>query len=134
MRAVDGDPLLPLSPPPPSMSPLPPVQLEEVGPRYVWLMVLAQAGVFVAFITPLAISLSIRLDQLAPGHEEYLGFITGAGAGVVIVAGPFFGVLSDRTRTRLGRRRPFMISGTAVGVVSLLAMATAPSVVLLGAG
>lgn len=108
--------------------------LPEVGPRYVWLMVLAQFGVFVAFITPLAISLSIRVAQLAPAHEEYLGYITGAGALAVVVAGPFLGVLSDRTRTRIGRRRPIMIIGMVVGVASLFVMALAPTVVLLGAG
>jgi MFS family permease len=97
-------------------------------------MVLAQFGVFVAFITPLAISLSVRLGGLAPGHEEYLGYITGTGAFVVMLTGPILGVLSDRTRTRIGRRRPFMIAGTLLGVVSLFLMALAPSVLLLGAG
>jgi MFS family permease len=97
-------------------------------------MVLAQFGVFVAFITPLAISLAIRVQELAPSHEEYLGYITGAGALVVMISGPFLGVASDRTRTRLGRRRPFMIVGTLLGVVSLVVMALAPSVFILGFG
>src|SRR6478672_10211124 len=115
---------------PPTVTP----DLPRVGPRYIWLMVLAQFGVFVAFITPLAISLSVRLGGLAPGHEEYLGYITGTGAFVVMLTGPILGVLSDRTRTRIGRRRPFMIAGTLLGVVSLFLMALAPSVLLLGAG
>jgi MFS family permease len=109
-------------------------ELPKVSARYIWLMVLAQFGVFTAFITPLAISLSVRVAALAPGHEQYLGYITGAGAAAVVVAGPLLGVLSDRTRTRLGRRRPFMIVGTLVGIVSLVVMATAPSVLVLGAG
>lgn len=106
----------------------------KVGRRYIWLMVLAQFGVFVAFITPLAISLAIRISQLAPGHDEYLGYITGAGALAVMLTGPFLGIASDRTRTRLGRRRPFMIGGMILGVVSLIVMATAPNVIVLGAG
>ncbi|SNS68906.1 hypothetical protein SAMN05216276_10146 [Streptosporangium subroseum] len=53
-----------------------------------------------AFVTPIAISLAIRVTQLAPGHEEYLGYIIAA-----VLAAPLFGMLSDRTRTRLGRRR-----------------------------
>jgi len=108
------------------------------GPKastsYIWFQVLGQFGVFVAFITPLAISLSIRLSELAPGHEEYLGYITGSGALAVMLTAPLFGVLSDRTRTRLGRRRPFMIVGTLVGIVSLVVMALAPNVFVLGAG
>ena len=43
-------------------------------------MVLAQFGVFMAFITPIAISLAVRLGELAPNNQEYLGYITGAGA------------------------------------------------------
>jgi MFS family permease len=108
--------------------------MPKVGPRYIWLMVLAQFGVFIAFITPIAISLAIRVQELAPGHEEYLGYITGAGALVVMLSGPFLGVASDRTRTRLGRRRPWLIGGTLLGVVSLIVMAQAPSVLILGAG
>jgi len=108
--------------------------LPKVNATYIWLMVLAQFGVFVAFITPIAISLSIRVSQLAPAHEEYLGYITGAGAFAVMLTSPLLGTLSDRTRTRLGRRRPFMIGGTVLGVVSLLVMAWAPTVVLLGVG
>jgi MFS family permease len=106
----------------------------KASTSYIWFQVLGQFGVFVAFITPLAISLAIRLAELAPGHEEYLGYITGSGALVVMLTAPLFGVLSDRTRTRIGRRRPFMIAGTLLGVVSLVVMALAPSVLVLGLG
>lgn len=108
--------------------------LPKVNARYIWFMVLAQFGVFMAFITPLAISLSIRVNDLAPGHEELLGYITGAGALFVMLTAPFMGVWSDRTRTRFGRRRPFMVGGVIVGVISLVVMALAPSVLLLGFG
>lgn len=108
--------------------------LPQVGARYIWLMVLAQAGVFVAFITPIAISLAIRVQALAPGHDEYLGYITGVGAFAVMLSAPLMGVWSDRTRTRIGRRRPFMVGGMVLGVVSLVVMAAAPTIVLLGLG
>ena len=111
-----------------------PQELPEVNARYIWFMVLAQFGVFIAFITPIAISLAVRVGELAPGHEEYLGYITGAGALVVMVVGPLFGILSDRTRTRIGRRRPWMIGGMVLGVISLFVMALAPNVLILGAG
>lgn len=113
----------------------PPVPAEmKASTSYIWFQVLGQFGVFVAFITPLAISLAIRLSELAPGREEYLGYIIGAGSLAVMVTAPLFGVLSDRTRSRLGRRRPFMIGGMLVGIVSLFVMATAPSALVLGIG
>ncbi|RXZ49815.1 MFS transporter [Agromyces binzhouensis] len=108
--------------------------LPKVNARYIWFMVLAQFGVFMAFITPLAISLSIRVNELAPGREELLGYITGAGALFVMLTAPFMGIWSDRTRTAIGRRRPFMIGGMVVGVASLVVMALAPSVFVLGLG
>jgi MFS family permease len=113
-------------------APAPP--LPRVSARYIWLQVLGQGAVFIAFITPIAISLAVRLGELAPGHQEYLGFITGAGAFWVLLTSPLIGTLSDRTRSRLGRRRPFMLIGMLIGVVSLVVMALAPSVFVLGLG
>ncbi|MFI6792086.1 MFS transporter [Nonomuraea sp. NPDC050383] len=113
----------------PALSPPP-----KVGPTYISLMVLAQFGVFMALTTPLAISLSIRVAQLAPGQEQYLGYLTGVGALVPLVTGPLMGTWSDRTRSHLGRRRPFIIGGALVGVASLIVMALAPSILVLGAG
>lgn len=108
--------------------------LPKVSSRYIWFMVFAQFGVFMAFITPIAISLAVRLGEIAPNNQEYLGYITGAGALWVMLTAPFMGIWSDRTRTKLGRRRPFMIGGMIVGVISLVVMALAPSVLLLGLG
>ena len=44
----------------------PPRICRKVNARYIWFMVLAQFGVFMAFITPIAISLAVRLGELAP--------------------------------------------------------------------
>jgi MFS family permease len=130
---IAPSPLLP-SPPASIAIAEPGEDLPKVSSRYIWFMVLAQFGVFVAFITPIAISLAVRVGQLAPGHEEYLGYITGAGALVVMLTSPLLGTLSDRTRTRIGRRRPWMIGGMILGVISLIVMALAPNVLVLGLG
>ncbi|GAA3292432.1 MFS transporter [Dactylosporangium vinaceum] len=140
MTLAAGDPQPAATPAP---LPVPPVEpppgsadktTQKVDATYIWLIVIAQFGVFVAFITPIAISLAIRVQQLAPGHEDYLGYITGAGAMVPLLLSPLLGVLSDRTRSRLGRRRPWMLGGTVIGVVSLVVMALAPSILVLGLG
>ncbi|GAA1748920.1 MFS transporter [Nonomuraea bangladeshensis] len=106
----------------------------KVGAGYIWLMVIAVFGSFMALVTPISISLSIRVAQLAPGNEEYLGYVTGAGAIAALLTTPVFGMLSDRARTRLGRRRPYLIGLTALGVIALVVLAQAPSILVLTIG
>lgn len=108
--------------------------LPRVSRGFITLMVLAAAGANIALITPIAISLALRVQQLAPGNEENLGLITGLGAAGALVTAPLAGMLSDRTRSRLGRRSPWMIGGATLGVVALAVMASAPSVPLLALG
>ncbi|GAA1614827.1 MFS transporter [Actinoplanes couchii] len=102
--------------------------------RYVWLLLAAQFGVFLALVTPIAISLAIKVEQVAPGNPEYLGYATGCGALAAIVSAPLFGMLSDRTRSRFGRRRPWFALGTLIGAVALVVMALAGDIVTLGLG
>ena len=42
------------------------------------------------------------------------------------VADPAIGAISDRTRTRIGRRRPYLIAGTILAPIALLAMFIVP--------
>ncbi|XVU27867.1 MFS transporter [Actinoplanes sp. CA-054009] len=117
-----------------AISQAPPAQRAPVGPLYIWLMVLASFGAYLAFITPIAISLSLRVEQLAPDNAEYLGYLTGIASVAGLIWAPLAGVLSDHTRSRLGRRRPFLLGGAAVGVTAMLIMAAAPSILVLGVG
>ncbi len=107
---------------------------EKVRGWWTLLLVLAQVGGSIALITPLAISMAVRLQQLAPEHPEYLGYITSAGALGALIVAPLAGILSDRTRTRMGRRTPFIAGGALLGLVALAVMAAAPNVLVLGAG
>lgn len=62
------------------------------------------------------------------------GAVTFSGLLVAVFAQPLIGAWSDRARTRLGRRLPFMLAG-AVGVVAgLILIASADSIALLVAG
>lgn len=108
--------------------------LPKVGARYIWFFLIGLFGAYIAFVTPIAISLAIRIKQLAPDNEEFLGFVIGAAAIVSLMAGPLTGVLSDRTRSRFGRRRPWLAGATVVGLAGLFLMAMAPDVIFLGIG
>lgn len=53
-----------------------------------------------------------------------LGITLGLGAFVSMIVAPFFGYLSDRVNTRMGRRRPWIILGSLMNVVGLYGLAT----------
>jgi MFS family permease len=63
-----------------------------------------------------------------------LAVVTGTGALLAMVGNPFFGKMSDRTTSRLGMRRPWMVIGLVGGSLGILMVALAPSipVVLVG--
>lgn len=121
---------MPVHPPPTQ----PTYDLPLVSTRFIWTYLVASFGAFLAFVTPIAISLAIRVKQIAPDNEEQLGYVIGTAAAVTVFAGPVIGMLSDRTRSRLGRRRPWILGGVVVGLIGLLVLATAPTVLQLGVG
>jgi len=55
--------------------------------------------------------------------ELFNGLIPAAGAALSLVATPLAGALSDRSRSRVGRRRPFLAAGTAVNIAFLFLLA-----------
>lgn len=108
--------------------------LPPVSSRFIWLLVFAVLGVYVAFVTPIALSLATRVQDLAPDHEEYLGYIIGVGSLMAVLSGPVVGALSDGTRSRWGRRRPFFVLGGVIGMIALGIMAAAPNLAVLALG
>jgi MFS family permease len=55
-----------------------------------------------------------------------LALVLAPGLIVALIANPLFGLLSDRTPGRFGRRRPYILGGTLLNIVGLLLMAFAP--------
>lgn len=110
----------------------PPQQPLSAG-HIVWMMV-ANFGSSIALMVPLSYALAVRIDDLAPGHEELLGYVTGVAQIVYIVLSPMIGLWSDRTRSRLGRRTPFLLLGAVLGLLALALVALAPTVPLIGLG
>jgi MFS family permease len=111
------------------------VGLPNAGPGFVAAFVAAVLGVSVATLTPLTVTLAVRIKQLTPGHEAAnLSLVLGVAAVVALLSGPFFGQLSDRTTSRWGMRRPWLIGGLAVASTASPPSPTATTVtmVLLG--
>jgi MFS family permease len=103
--------------------------------RWTAAVVLANVGVFAAWLGPIQVLLAKQSDAVAPGNKEFaFGLVTGVGAAVSVVANPWFGALSDRTTSRFGRRVPWVLAGAVGGAIGLLVLAGAGRVawMLLG--
>jgi MFS family permease len=112
------------------------VDLARVGWPFVLLYSLAFMSACLVLISPLLVTLALKLQSLVGSREAAasLAVVASAGALAAMVANPFFGRLSDRTSSGLGMRRPWMIVGFFGGSLGVLLVAVAPTVgvVLVG--
>lgn len=113
---------------------------EQSAGRVSWVFISLYAAAYLAtglvFIAPLLVTLALKVNSLvgADRAASSLSVIAAAGSLVALVANPMFGRLSDRTTSRWGMRRPWMIGGLAGGTFGILLVALAPEVwvVLIG--
>jgi MFS family permease len=72
------------------------------------------------------------IEQMARRQKDlYLGWTLGLGALVATIVVIIVGTISDRSRWRMGRRRPYIIVGAALSVPPLLWLAAIGSVPLV---
>ncbi len=118
-----------------ALDPDPPAA-HRVGWGFITLYALAYMGTILLFLAPLLVSLSLKVNSLV-GIEKApnsLALVAATGALLAMFANPFFGRMSDRTSSRLGMRRPWMVIGLVGGSLGVMLVAVAPSipVVLVG--
>jgi MFS family permease len=108
---------------------------DRVSAGWVVRFALAWIGLYAGLFGPLQVLLPQQVEALAPTDKEaVLALVLGAGAACSLVANPLFGALSDRTRSRFGRRRPWIALGFAGGAVAIALLAAAPAVPFLVIG
>jgi MFS family permease len=108
---------------------------EIARPRFIALYGIGYVGSYIALITPVVTTLAIKIEQLDPaGKEASLGLIAALGALMAILSNLLTGAFSDRTRSRLGRRRPWMIAGALGGIVALGIVGFAPNLLVVAIG
>jgi MFS family permease len=95
-------------------------------------------GVWMAQLTPVQLLLPAQVDAVL--HPEdwvdsvvAFGIISGIAAVATIVAYPLTGALSDRTSSRFGRRRPWIVIGALVFALSLVALGLQTEIWAIGA-
>ena len=108
-----------------------PVPATRVRKKFIGTLALANLAVWMGFFTPIQLLLPEQLEDVAgdEGKVGALGLVTGVGALVAVVATPLAGALSDRTRSRFGRRLPWLVGGTLLGAVALVVLSRQSTVV-----
>ncbi|WP_461015652.1 MFS transporter [Streptomyces daliensis] len=105
--------------------------VDRVPARWTASLALAGSAVWVGWYGPIQVLLALQAVDLAPPgwrKESVLAWVTGVGAAVSLVANPVFGALSDRTVSRFGRRRPWVVAGVVGGGAGLAVLSGARDV------
>ncbi|MFG2592306.1 MFS transporter [Streptomyces sp. NPDC048438] len=112
-----------------------PAVLAAPSPLFIASLIAAQAGAALAIFTCLTVSLSLRVSQIAPDSATTtLSLVMSVGAVLALLSNPICGALSDRTTSRFGRRRPWILGGMLVTTVGLATAGLTSSVAMLTAG
>lgn len=101
--------------------------------RRIILLAVVQCAVLGSMTAPAVVGISVIVRRMvgAEAAPAALAMISAVGAATAMVANPLFGWLADRTRSRLGRRRPWLIGGGIGGLLGTAVMAWSPDVVTL---
>ncbi|MFG1754218.1 MFS transporter [Streptosporangium sandarakinum] len=109
--------------------------VKRVSAGWMTLLALAQMGIIMATTVGSQILLPSHVARIDPAHKEAsLAVVFAVGAVCTIIANPLFGAMSDRTRSRFGRRRPWIVGGALVCAASLAFLAWQESLAGLVAG
>ncbi|AZZ52946.1 MFS transporter [Rathayibacter festucae DSM 15932] len=114
---------------------------EPATKGYVFWLLAAQLIFFIALLGPAIVGIGLKIQSLVDAGEIAQNGATGAaailggfGALFATVANVVFGRLSDRTTSRLGRRRIWIVAGTVIMTVAFTIMALAPTLLIATIG
>lgn len=97
--------------------------------RLLWWSIPANLGIFIVWgsVPSILLPQQVQLIDKAQGLAN-LTIIATIGAFAALVAQPIAGQISDRTRSRFGRRAPWIILGGLAGALSLVGLAFSHSI------
>ena len=109
---------------------------KEVGPKFVGGLVFAQLVFFIALLGPAIIGIAVKVQTIVPDDQKTsaTGLVFSVGALFAVIGNVLFGRLSDRTTSRFGRRRPWIVAGTVVMTIAFVVIALGQSVPVVLAG
>ena len=104
---------------------------------YVAMIILAQFGIFLALLGPVMVSMQLKINTLTDDpiqQAAMIGMVLPWGALAAVIFNVVGGRISDRTTGKFGRRRLWMIVGTAGLLVALFVISQGTNVWTLAIG
>ncbi|GLJ61265.1 MULTISPECIES: MFS transporter [Microbacterium] len=96
---------------------------------FTFFLVLAMVGAAAAQMSAALLTLTLKATEIDAATATTTISISSAVAGILtLFALPIVGTLSDRTRSRFGRRRPYLVVGAIAFVLGAILLVTAPNV------
>lgn len=108
---------------------------QELTLNVLWFSINAQYAALLPIVVPTQILLFVGGGEVGSVQQAtFLGWLSTAASIVSLLMPPFVGTLSDRTRGRLGRRRPYILLGGLLLLVSTPLLASASNVIMFLVG
>ena len=114
---------------------------EPAKKGYVAWLLIAQFLFFVALLGPAIVGIGLKIIDLQhqgaispDGANAASAVLGGWGALFATIANVVFGRLSDRTTSRWGRRRIWIVTGTVIMTIAFVIMAAAPTLLMATVG
>ncbi len=122
----------PALPPQAATGPAPDERVKITGPlrKLLLWMLPANLGVFVLWGAIPGVLLPLQITAIDPVNKvANLALVSTIGAFAAMLAQPIAGAISDRTRSKFGRRAPWMVAGSLIGGLALIGMSMANALV-----
>ncbi|HYX50121.1 MAG TPA: MFS transporter [Ktedonobacteraceae bacterium] len=108
---------------------------KQVSRTFMFALTAAAISLYILYAGIGALLLPYQIGLLAPGSKvAILSFFTSITVLIALFANPLVGAFSDRTTSRFGRRRPWIILGGLLTALGLLFMWRANNIPLLFVG
>ena len=111
----------------------PPTRTKPLG--WQLLLSLANLVVWMSIFPTFQILLPDQIAAVSPQNKVVLLAVISLAGGIAAIIGNLLaGAISDRTTSRFGRRRPWILAGAVLSAISLVLLAITPGIALIAVG